>query len=207
DTVYRNVYLYVDCLRRAGSGAWPVVQMTVCDANAHEVDDFLAYWRGKPVSQALALNCTGRGGERPFTVPNDVPCRAVLDGLWVLSDGRVVACCEDWDALDPVGDVREESLSRIWNGTKIRAFREAHFAGRKRDIKVCAACQTSQDTGDHNAYPRNTRREVLVELGMRGVGPLKSSESPAVRVVPSAGGSDGSGDPAPPAVPTCPSAE
>lgn len=213
DTVYKNVDLYVECLRRAGSSAWPVVQMTVCDANAHEVDAFLAYWRGRPVSQALALNCTGRGGERPYTTPNATPCRAILDGLWVLSDGRVVACCEDWDALDPVGDVRRESLSRIWNGDAIQRFRTAHFAGRKRDVSVCAACQTSQDTGDHNAYPRNTRWEVLEELGRRGVGPMAAPVASAVKaestaaVTSSGGGEGGSGAPAPPATLPSPTSE
>lgn len=201
DLVYRNVDLYIDCLRRAGSGAWPVVQMTVCETNAHEADAFLAYWRGKPVSQALTLNCTGRGGERPFTSPTDIPCRAVLDGLWMLSDGRVVACCEDWDGVDAVGNVREESLARIWHGAKIQRFRDAHFAGRKRDVAVCAKCQTAQDVGDHNVWPRNTRHEVLVELGARGVGPLAISGSPAVAVTsPSGGVANGPGNPTPPAV-------
>lgn len=194
DLVYRNVDLYIDCLRRAGSSAWPVVQMTVCDANAHEAEAFLAYWSKRPVSQALTLNCTGRGGERPFTSPTVIPCRAILDGLWVLSDGRVVACCEDWNGEDAVGDVREESLSRIWRGARIEKFRQAHFAGRKNEIGVCARCQTAQDTGDHNVYPRNTRRDVLAELA------AKSSAA----ATPPSGDAGGSGAPAPPAVPSSP---
>lgn len=163
DRVYANVEAYIAFLTRIGSHALPVIQMTVCDINAHEVDAFRRHWESRPVACVEVLNCTGRGGERSWSAPNDTPCRVILDGLWVLSDGRVVACCEDWAGESVIGDVREESLSRIWRGRRIEEFRKAHFETRKRSIAVCAHCKTSQDVPDHNRFPANTNKAVLAE--------------------------------------------
>lgn len=169
DLIYDNVNLYLAAVARSGSGAWPVMEMVVCDLNAHEVEATRQYWLPRLHNQFLVINCTGRGGERAFTVPDDHPCRVILDGLWVLSDGRVVACCEDWNALDCVGDVRSESLAQIWQGDRIRRFREKHFAGRKRDLRACVGCQVSLSTTDYYKFPDKTRAEVLVDLRNRGV--------------------------------------
>ena len=163
DRIYANVEAYLAFLTRIGSHALPVIQMTVCDLNAHEVDAFRKHWESRGVACVEVLNCTGRGGERSWAAPNDTPCRVILDGLWVLSDGRVVACCEDWAGESVVGDVREESLSRIWRGRRIEEFRRAHFEARKRDVAVCAKCRTSQDVPDHNRFPTNTNKAVLAE--------------------------------------------
>lgn len=170
DAIYENVDLYLRCVAESETGAWPVVEMVVCDLNFHEVEATRGYWLPRIHNQFLAINCTGRGGERAFTVPDDVPCRVVLDGLWVLSDGRVVACCEDWNALDCVGDVREESLAAIWSGERIRRFRERHLAGKKRDLRACAGCQVSLSTTDYYKFPERTRPEVLADLRARGRG-------------------------------------
>lgn len=164
DQIYANVNLYLECVEKSGTGRWPVIEMVVCDLNFHEVDAVKQYWVDRLHNQILIINCTGRGGERAFTAPNDNPCRVILDGLWILSDGRVVACCEDWNAVDAVGDIRKESLAEIWNGEKIRHFRECHFSGRKKDISVCANCQTSQDEPNHYKYPDRTNKAVLAEI-------------------------------------------
>lgn len=169
DIIYDNINLYLDCVRRSGFEAWPVIEMVVCDLNAHEVEATRDYWLPRLHNQFLMINCTGRGGERSFSAPNDNPCRVILDGLWVLSDGRVVACCEDYDGVDCVGDVRQETLEQIWNGERIKRFRDLHFSGRKKDIAVCAKCQKSQDVTNHHAFPDRTRPEVLVELRNRGI--------------------------------------
>lgn len=169
DLIYANVNLYLERVERSGSSAWPVIEMVVCDLNAHEVAATRDYWLPRLHNQFLAINCTGRGGERAFTVPNDNPCSVILDGLWILSDGRVVACCEDWDARDCVGDVREQTLEEIWRGDRIKRFREAHFAGKKKSLAACAECQVSLDGTDYYKFPDRTRPEVLVDLRGRGI--------------------------------------
>ena len=152
DEVYKNVERYLDFLvKRKIPGHTPLVAMTVCEKNEQDVPAFWDYW-GKRRVTLKVYNCTGRGGEKPFTKPNANPCAVILDGLWVLNDGRVTVCCEDWKGRYVVGNVRKDSLRDIWNNDAFWAFRKAHLERRKQDIPLCNDCHTSVDISAHNVY-------------------------------------------------------
>lgn len=154
DKVYKNVEHYLNFLaEREIPGRTPVVAMTVCEKNEQDVSAFSNYWRKRRVTTKV-YRCTGRGGEKPFTKPNANPCAVILDGLWVLNDGRVTVCCEDWQGRYVVGNIRKDSLRDIWNNDAFWAFRKAHLERRKRDIPLCRDCQTSADIPAHNMYRR-----------------------------------------------------
>ncbi len=67
-------------------------------------------------------------------------CPEVFDKLSVLWDGRVTACCRDFDAAMLVGDVRESSLAEIWGSPQLALYR----AGLARDeydrFPLCRIC-------------------------------------------------------------------
>ncbi|HEC66232.1 MAG TPA: radical SAM protein [bacterium] len=157
DQIYANVNYYLNYLTEHGiRGHTPVVAMTVCDKNVEEVSSFLAYWGRRRVTPKV-YRCTGRGGERPFTAPNANPCTVILDGIWVLSDGRCTVCCEDPLGRSIVGDIRQNRLQDIWNNERFWNFRKAHLEGRKQDIPLCLSCQTSMDKPTHNIFISNLR--------------------------------------------------
>lgn len=60
--------------------------------------------------------------------------------LVIHSDLRVSVCCVDWAKEAVVGDLREESLTDIWRGTRLRDFRLAHLRGDRGQLTACAAC-------------------------------------------------------------------
>lgn len=63
--------------------------------------------------------------------------------LWhscvVTWDGKVVPCCFDKDARYVMGDLRQESLQKIWRGERYRAFRRRLF-GQRDSIDICTNC-------------------------------------------------------------------
>lgn len=65
-------------------------------------------------------------------------CRNLWRSLAVYWDGKVVPCCIDYDGAMVLGDARQESLSRIFNGPRIQALRQRHTAGRFDSI--CQHC-------------------------------------------------------------------
>lgn len=152
DLVYANVEFYLDYLKQNRIVDYPPsIVMTVCEENESDIPAFLEYWNQKEVIPRV-YKCTGRGGEKAYTEPNDNPCSSILDGMWILSNGVVVPCCEDYSGMNPVGNIYENSLEEIWNCEAFWDFRIKHIERRKSEIPLCAQCRTSQDRWDHNLY-------------------------------------------------------
>ena len=69
-----------------------------------------------------------------------VPCTFLWYSLSIKWDGTVVPCCVDLAGDMPLGDVRKESLLKIWNGQRLIQLREKIASGKYRDIALCGGC-------------------------------------------------------------------
>lgn len=61
--------------------------------------------------------------------------------LMVNVNGDVTVCCVDWNKGIRVGNVFESSLQSIWNGQEMRALRQMHILGKRKENRSCANCQ------------------------------------------------------------------
>lgn len=68
-----------------------------------------------------------------------IPCYYLWHSLVVLSDGRVVPCCREYDAKIVLGDIKNQSLGDIWNGKSLQRLRREHLEG-KFNNDVCDHC-------------------------------------------------------------------
>ena len=64
---------------------------------------------------------------RPMTPDKFNRCNQPYKTMMVLWDGTVVACCQTWDADEPVGNILKEGLMDIWNGKKMREIRRSPY--------------------------------------------------------------------------------
>ena len=55
-------------------------------------------------------------------------------------NGDVVPCCMDYNGAVKFGNVQDETLTAIWTGERMQAFRAAHIKGRGT-IDFCKNCQ------------------------------------------------------------------
>lgn len=69
-----------------------------------------------------------------------IPCPEVFSKLSVNWDGTVSACCGDYDNKMLVGDVKEDSLGRIWHSTKMRYYRKMLEEMRHSELPLCRNC-------------------------------------------------------------------
>ncbi len=68
------------------------------------------------------------------------PCVYLWNDLYVLWDGRATICCEDFDGLNIVGDLNNETVLDVWNSGKFKAIRKLMKENKRNGIKVCSGC-------------------------------------------------------------------
>lgn len=67
-------------------------------------------------------------------------CPEVYDKLSVNWDGKVTACCADYDDMLIVGDLSRETLHDIYQGEKIKKIREIISTDNYDAIELCRTC-------------------------------------------------------------------
>jgi radical SAM protein with 4Fe4S-binding SPASM domain len=75
----------------------------------------------------------------PLTEKN--ACPEPFSKLAINADGTVSVCCVDWSYATVVGDIKNQSLYKIWHGKQLNEFRIAHLSGRRSALLACADCQ------------------------------------------------------------------
>jgi len=67
-------------------------------------------------------------------------CNEVLTKMSIDWDGRVTACCGDFNCELYVGDAKKESLKQIWNGERYKKLRELLEKGEREKVPFCKLC-------------------------------------------------------------------
>lgn len=70
-----------------------------------------------------------------------VPCTEVYQKLSVDWDGKVSACCGDYDNYLTVGDIKNDTLYNIWHKSEeLKAIRSLLDKGRHKCLTLCSRC-------------------------------------------------------------------
>jgi len=69
-----------------------------------------------------------------------LPCGDLFERMYIWWDGKVNPCDVDYKSTLEVGDVSQESIKDIWNGSKYSALRRKHLQGLRGEYSVCAKC-------------------------------------------------------------------
>jgi len=78
-----------------------------------------------------------------------VACPLVLYMLAVSSNGDVSICNDDAFHLHQIGNVKDESITDIWNGERLKKFRMMHLSGRRNENAACNKCDYMQVLPDN----------------------------------------------------------
>lgn len=66
-------------------------------------------------------------------------CPWLYYSITIQVDGNVVPCCRDPHGRHIVGNLLEQSLGEVWNGPKVREFRQAVFSNQA-GVDICRLC-------------------------------------------------------------------
>lgn len=68
------------------------------------------------------------------------PCPEVFSKLSIDWDGRVTACCGDYDRKMIIGDIYKETLAEIWLSKKMEYYRKMLSEMRHAELPLCRSC-------------------------------------------------------------------
>ena len=87
------------------------------------------------------------------------PCYWPWAKLTVLWDGRVAACCFDFDGKCILGDLKKQTIDEIWKSDKMKLFREMHVNDSFPKKHLCAQCKEREGFYPSRIFPLNLIKE------------------------------------------------
>jgi radical SAM protein with 4Fe4S-binding SPASM domain len=156
-TTASNVQNLINSEERRRSSLLVEVCCTVSPSNYHQMStqakkfrtlfkgaDGLAIWfadarKGKSI--AILSRCKSKCV---------YPCPRIWREMVVLSNGKVVLCCLDYDGIVELGNLTQSSIEDIWNGEITRKLRDLHLQGQAEQISLCKNCEVIRTIGASN---------------------------------------------------------
>lgn len=145
------------------------VQFGVYEENEHEVEMFKKYWSDFDVAVFIRPKMTWLGylAEHNPSHENRHPCPWILDSLPIYHNGLVPYCICDWDNRMPVGDIKKQTLTEVWQ-TSLRKWQNLHLAGEFNKLpRFCQQCrdwQTKPMRGALNCLYEQKQNFDMVEI-------------------------------------------
>ncbi len=64
-----------------------------------------------------------------------------VERMHILSDGRVIFCCQDWSHSLVVGNIKNNTISEVWNSKEYNIARESLYDKTKESPVICQKCK------------------------------------------------------------------
>lgn len=97
------------------------------------------------LQDALTDDVIRRVGADPTRRERTTGCHEFFRGMAILSDGRCVPCCNDYEGRIVLGDAGAQPLAEIWNGPALQRLRREHVP----DNALCRYCPQYAPLPEH----------------------------------------------------------
>ena len=145
DKLLEKVKLLKDTRDRMGSNLKIICATVLTELNKNSTEDFKKLF-GPLSDEIFVSEMTNQGGKmdlnsiKEFGDQEFSPCRILWDRIVICYDGKITACCIDFDAELTYDDYNKTSLSEAWNNQVIMKWRELHMKKDVNDIPLCKDC-------------------------------------------------------------------
>ena len=147
EVIVENLKSLLAIRNEVNSSTRIAVRFVVSSRNEHELQSFKEYWSpylnsGKEDYFSIdPMHNWGCGD--PARFHGSSPCPHVACTT-ILSDGNVVFCCLDHEAVHLLGNLGDQPLVGIFNSEKARRIRAIHLAGQRHTMKKCMTCDAAE---------------------------------------------------------------
>src|SRR5205814_440967 len=105
DTVVGNLNKLVQRkLERGTDKPMLTVNMTLMPENRHQENQMVDDWLGKATMVSINNTCVNHVVPDKFHEPERYPCPFLWEGMHILTNGDVIACCRDSDYEEVMGN-------------------------------------------------------------------------------------------------------
>ena len=123
--------------------------------NKHEVDDFIKKWKDiadtVEIQNEVSINAYDEAKkfstDQLFSSENvkskKYNCRQPWSSFGIYSDGTTTPCCNTFGRTLPVGNINQDSISKIWKSNNMKKIRE-NF-NKNEPCKGCKICLEHTD--------------------------------------------------------------
>jgi radical SAM protein with 4Fe4S-binding SPASM domain len=154
-----NVRGLIRLKKEMGAGTPDVfVQFVEMDINSAEKERFVAYWteQGATVKIRPKVSWAGLIEAPNLILDNEDrwPCYWAMQTMSITDTGKVVTCAVDLDAKYIAGDITQQTIREVWNGT-LRELRQLHMLSRFDELPSnCRNCRDWQSArADYYSAP------------------------------------------------------
>ena len=179
----------------------PIIRLCFCvqKDNVHEQTAFLTKWAGRvdyidfqemvDFSNVSEMRETGTLLDASPSQAEKLArtyCAYPFNSLHVWSNSDVTPCCTFFGKALVIGNVKNESLSEIWNGKKIKKIRSQLVSGNVNP--VCFACLNQRETESFAVAKATIRGSMAttedadIDERVAGCDDVRSAPKPAVNL-------------------------
>lgn len=133
-------------LRNSLHSSLPYVLVGIMDMREtkDEISEFIKKWSHIADSVCIG-DYSSRGGSIVLTKKHSLmgrhsPCFALWNQVTICYTGNCALCCEDWDCNVSLGNLRNITLTEVWQGDKLNEIRELHRSGDSGKMYPCSLC-------------------------------------------------------------------
>lgn len=143
DKVDQNIRRLVAIKKESGKKK-PFIYLRIIlpAGSSNDFKNFKKKWANYPVIPELREmhNFGGKIKEGERKLNKRYPCYHLWFSPGISWDGQVSICCCDALKEEIIGNVKEKSLSEIWQSEKLKKYREYHLHGQYDKITLCKDC-------------------------------------------------------------------
>lgn len=146
EKVLGNIKELVRLRDEGGHETKVIVSVIEQEANENEIPFIMDFWKGL-VDDVLVRKLLSMRGLIPRKkkystyMPSGVPCPFLWERVLVDAAGNVRGCVCDMYNMACVGNVKEHSISELWQSELFNKWRRLHLEGKKDEVPVCAGCE------------------------------------------------------------------
>jgi len=146
DTVLENVKKFLKMREGRKKHTFVVLQCIYMTETKDQIRDFYRYFSDYKYDAIRIRQLTYSGGTRRDTNYRNrySPCYWLWTEPMILSNGTVVPCCQDVNGALALGNIKEKSLSEMWEEGHIIELRRKHASGERASIPICKKCNMYQ---------------------------------------------------------------